>query len=234
MKTAKNTATALLALLLCMLICSCNKYNYTEDLQALGKRVEILEETLRNMNLDIEALNLIIATIETNGYVTKVVENQDGTYLITFNNGETITLRDGKKGEDGKDGREIDFHIGVAQDSDGKWYWTMNGNWIVDENGNRMRAGAEDGRDGRDGINDPQHPATPPVVRINDRTRHWEISTDGGITWTDTGVNADGRDGTNGTNGVDDMFFSIVQSPDGKYITFIMTDGSTYTVPALP
>lgn len=234
MKTAKKTTIVLLSLLLCLLVTSCDKYNYTEDLQGLGKRVEILEETLRNMNLDIEALNLIIATIESNGYVTKVTENLDGTYLITFNNGETITLRDGKKGKDGEDGKEIDFHIGVAQDSDGSWYWTMNGQWILDKDGNKMRAGAKDGRDGRDGINDPLNPATPPVLRINDTTRNWEISTDGGLTWSDTGICADGKDGTDGTDGADDMFFSIIQSPDGRYITFVMTDGSTFTVPALP
>ena len=46
-----------------------------------------------------------------------------------------------------------------------------------------------------------------PLVRINPETKEWEISNDGGKTWTSTGISAvggtgaNGTDGTNGTNG---------------------------------
>ena len=40
-----------------------------------------------------------------------------------------------------------------------------------------------------------------PRVRINSITKEWEISTDGGHTWTTTGVKAEGKDGTPGIQG---------------------------------
>ena len=40
-----------------------------------------------------------------------------------------------------------------------------------------------------------------PMLRINEQNNKWEISTDGGKTWKNTGVSATGENGTNGTNG---------------------------------
>jgi hypothetical protein len=40
-----------------------------------------------------------------------------------------------------------------------------------------------------------------PMLRINEKNNKWEISTDGGKTWKNTGVSATGENGTNGTNG---------------------------------
>ena len=51
------------------------------------------------------------------------------------------------------------------------------------------------GKDGKDAI--------APRLRINTDSNHWEISTDGGLTWQDLGVKATGADGENGQNGKD-------------------------------
>ena len=207
---------------------SCDKYNYTEKLQGLGKRVEILEQMVLQTNKDIVSLNTLIATIESHGYVTKVEHNADGTYTIHFNNGDSITLRDGQDGADGSDGHDATLDISVAQDPvTGRWYWTLNGQWLLDPDGNRMQAGATDGRDGRDGRNE----AIVPMVRINPDTRHWEYSNDGGLTWIDTGQPADGKDGKDGP---DDMFLEIKLSDDGKTVTFILANGKSYTVAVDP
>ena len=47
----------------------------------------------------------------------------------------------------------------------------------------------------------------------------------------DTSVYADGKNGKDGQDGGPDIFADIVVSPDGKSITFILTDGRTFTVP---
>ena len=73
-------------------------------------------------------------------------------------------------------------------------------------------------------------------MRINTNNRHWEVSTDGGRTWSDTGVKADGDDGKDGRNGLDgepDIFSQIKEAADGQSITFVMTDGRTFTVPIM-
>ena len=154
MKTTKKVITVIFALAILSTVISCDKYNYTDELQGLGKRVEILEEELFDINTDLSALQLIITSIEERGYITNVNQNGDGTYTITFNNGKTTTLRNGKEGTDGRDGQDgknIDFLISVGQDSDGIWYWTLNGEWILDGNGNKMPVTGKDGQDGKDG-----------------------------------------------------------------------------------
>ena len=260
MKTAKRIIIALTVLLS---FSSCEKYNYTDQLQGLGSRVEILEQQLFDINNDITALHELIIIIEERGYITKFIHNDDGTYTLTFNNDKTVTLRDGKQGQDGlngRDGKEMDYTISASKAPDGVWYWTVNGDWLLDSNGNKMRASGTDGKDGKDGKdgengqdgqNNPLAPAVVPQVRINGVTYHWEISTDGGKTWEDMEVDANGQDGTDGTdgkdgqdgkdgkdgqdgkNGSDDIFVDVIEAADKSSITFVLKDGKTFTVPII-
>ena len=59
-----------------------------------------------------------------------------------------MSFRDGKKifipiGKDGADGRTL-IPVGV-QAEDGLYYWKVDGEWLLDDEGNRIRAGATDG-----------------------------------------------------------------------------------------
>ena len=144
-----------LAACLCLFATSCDN-KFGDDLRSLGHRVEILEERVLEMNTSIEALQAIITTIQTNGYITDIQHNSDGSITLTFNNGNIVTLHDGRIGQDGNDGRdgqdgqdgqEAELIVGVWQDIDGMWYWTVNGTWLLDADGNKVRAGAVDGKD---------------------------------------------------------------------------------------
>jgi len=195
-------------------ISSCND-KYGDDLRGLGRRVEILEDSLPIQNREILAIQTILYTINTNGFITSVVNNNNGTYTIRFNNGNEFTLRHGTDGNDGRDGSADDFVIGVDKGEDGIWYWTLNGEWIIDDNGNRMRAGGVDGKDGKNGKDDINLSLPIPLTRINPVTRLWEISTDGGITYTSTGVLADGQNGKDGS--AEDFDMSIKKGEDGVW-----------------
>ena len=187
MKATKKVITVIIALTTLSAVISCDKFNYTDDLQRLGARVEILEKKLFDINTDMSALQLIIIAIEQQGYITNVVQNEDATYTITFNNGQTTTLRNGKVGTDGRDGRDgtsLDFLISVALGQDGFWYWTLNGEWILDDNGNKMPVTGKDGKDGQNGKNgqngkdgvdgkDGQNnPLTPAIIPQPRRKKH--------------------------------------------------------------
>jgi hypothetical protein len=218
---------SLIAILACLMMISCSKYEYTDQLQKLGGRVENLEAMVLEANTQIENLRKIITVIENNGYITDMMISSDGEYYLTFNNGETIVLRQGKKG---KDGEEIDFMINVQKGEDGIYYWTINGKWLLNEDGNRVPASAQDGKDGNDGKPMSETGAIAPQMRINPLNRHWEISTDGGNTWSDTGFVADGTNGTDGKDGANDIFSSVTLSDDKKSITFVLRNGDSYTV----
>ena len=247
MNYKKNIIRLAVGAVCCLLTVTACDNKFGDDLRSLGYRVEILEESVLQMNNSIEALQAIITTIQTNGYVTNVQRNSDGTTTLTFNNGTIVTLRDGRigydgqdgqDGQDGRDGQEAELLVGVWQDIDGMWYWTVNGEWLLDANGNKVRAGAvdgQDGQDGRDGLNGRDghdgrdgvdgkdgKDGIVPQVRIND-DGIWEISSDGGNTWVSTGVPANGKDGEPGRA---DIFASVTISDDGQYLIVQLADGS--------
>ena len=128
--------------------------------------------------------------------------------------------KDGQNGADGKDGSTP--VIGVAQDTDGVYYWTLNGEWLLDDNGNKLPVTGKDGKDGQDGADgkdgqdgtdgkDGQNGADgkdgqdgiTPLLKIEDG--YWYVSYDNGTTWTLMGkaTGADGQNGQDGTNGAD-------------------------------
>lgn len=47
-------------------------------------------------------------------------------------------VMNGQDGSDGKDG--VTPVVGVKQDTDGIYYWTLNGDWMKDDNSNKIKA----------------------------------------------------------------------------------------------
>ncbi|MBR1933893.1 MAG: hypothetical protein IJ841_09435 [Prevotella sp.] len=160
---------------------------YGDDLTSIGKRTEYLEantDLLKKQDSTIQALLVLAQAIEVNDYVTSVVENADGSVTITFKNKGTITLTPGEKGPDG------DSHVfGVRKDTDGNCYWTIDGEWLLDSNGNKIRIGAQDGQNGKDAETNF------PSLRINNETNEWEVYDEATGQWRSLGGPANGKDG---------------------------------------
>ena len=197
--------------------------------------MEYLEENLTGLNTDVNSLYQLVLVLEGHDNIVSVVPNADGSYTIFFKNQDPITLHNGSNGRNGRNG--VPCQVSIQQANDGYWYWTINGDWLLDANGKRVRANGQDGRNGVDGQDSNVDPSTliVPQMRINETTRHWEISNDGGVTWIDTGVVADGRDGTDGADGTDgtatEFFKNVVISEDGTYVTITLYDDRVLTFP---
>ena len=152
----------------------CQKYNDTPLKNRVGElenRVTALEELCKKMNTNISSLQTIVGALQKNDYVTSVTPvTKNGEtigYTIAFSKSAPITIyhgengKDGANGADGKDGvNGKDGHtpvIGVRQDSDGVYYWTLDGEWLLDGAGNKVKAegrdeqNGADGKDGKDG-----------------------------------------------------------------------------------
>ena len=67
-------------------------------------------------------------------------------YTITFSKGNPITIYHGKDGQDGEDGTTPT--IGVKKDTDGVYYWTLNGEFIVVDGG-KIQAEGTNGTNAR-------------------------------------------------------------------------------------
>ena len=189
------------------------------------------------MNSNIEALRALIEAMEGGNYITKVEPIEENGvvvgYTISFAEGDPITIyhgkdgKDGKDGEDGKDGANgtgggAAPQIGIKQDTDGAYYWTLDGEWLLDDNGNKVKAVGEDGADGKDG----KDGITPELKIEND---YWYISYDNGASWTELGKakGEDGQDGQGGQGG-SSLFKSVTQ--DDNYVYFTLSDNSVITI----
>ena len=178
-----------------------NKVNDHEE------RISALEDWQKQVNSNITALQELL---NTQDYITKVsplMENGvEIGYSIHFAKSDSIALYHGTKGADGADGYVP--AISVKKDTDGIYYWTLDGNWLTDAEGHKIKAEGTDGKDGADGEDgkDGQdgedgkdghngsngHNGTDgrdgitPKLKIEEGT--WYVSYDKGKTWEKLGV----------------------------------------------
>lgn len=176
-------------------ITSC-KYDDSElwnEVRDHESRIAQLESLCSQMNTNISSLQTIVAALQDNDYVTSITPVTSGGetigYTINFSKSGPVTIYHGNDGKDGIDGTNgtdgQDGHtpiIGVRQSSDGNYYWTLDGNWLLDDDGNKIKANGTDGKDGVDGEDG----------KDGEDGQDGENGKDG----------ADGQDGTDGKDGI--------------------------------
>lgn len=198
--------------------CSYDDDDIWNAVDEVTDRVDHLEQATTNLNTDLQALKTLVNALQNNITITSIVPGANG-YTITFSDGTTATITNGQDGANAP-------VISVKKDSDGLYYWTVDGEWLIVD-GEKVRASAVDGAPGADG--QPGQPGTPgadavaPQVRINPATGEWEISVDGGQVWTSTGITAQGANG--------DSLFKSVDASDPAYVVFVLSDGTEFKLP---
>lgn len=232
---------AYFAVLFLTVSCFYDDTDLRNGLTDLEQRVEILERACNEINSNLDAINAIINALENQDYITDVspmVENGLTIgYTIRFAKGNPIVVYHGKDGSDGKDGVDgsdgkdgvngkdgVDGEdgktpvIGVRVDADGIYYWTLDGEWLLDDRGNRLPVTGNDGRPGENG-KDGKDGMTP---KLKIEEGYWYISYDNGISWTrlDKATGEDGEDGNHG----------IQIDQDELNVYFILPDGSVITI----
>ena len=215
----------LVAIIATAFVSSCDKFDDSEiwnKLENHENRISALEELCKQLNTNINALQTIVNALEKNDYITNVSPiRKDGEiigYTITFAHNDTITIYNGIDGKDGANGYTP--QIGVMKDTDGIYYWTVDGEWLLDAKGNKIKAVGQDGKDGQDGVDgeDGKDAITPRIKIEND---YWYVSYDEGATWTELGS-------IDNTGVGDGVFISVTE--DNEYVYFNLSDGSTITL----
>ena len=212
-----------------------NKFGEMEEsIRDHEQRISALEELCKQMNTNIEALQTLVAALEQRDYITNISPiREDGKvigYTISFGRSDTITIyhgQDGKDGQDGANGKDgYTPQISVMKDSDGIYYWTLDGEWLLDGKGNKIQANGVNGTNGSNGTNGTD--GITPQLKIEDD--YWYVSYDNGATWNKLGK-ATGNDGLNGENGEDgdNIFKSVTQ--DDEFVYFNLSDGTMITLP---
>lgn len=191
-----------------LVLLGCSKLNdLSTKVDDIDSRLGKLETLCAQMNKDITALQKAVKALEDKDYVTSVEPiTEDGKeigYRINFTKSGSITIYHGKDGADG-----LTPVISVSQDTDGLYYWTIDGEWLLDSGGNKIKASATDGEDG-----------ITPQLKIEEDW--WYISYDAGQTWTKLST-AKGDKG-------DSMFSAVTY--DSLYLYLTLANGTKLTIP---
>ena len=162
-------------------------------------------------NQNIYALQEIVYALQEKDFINEVrpiydeYMNQIG-YELWFNRSGWISIYNGQNGSTPS--------IAVCMYDDGRYYWTINGQWLYDDYGNMIPTTGQDGASGANGVT--------PKLKIENG--YWYVSYNEGVSWTklSKATGADGEDG--------DAFFKSV-TEDDKYVSLTLSDGTVIRIP---
>ena len=189
----------------------------------LDGRLTTLEKLCAQMNANISSMQTIVNALQQNDYITGVtpITEEDNTigYSITFAKNKPITIYHGENGSTPV--------IGIKKDTDGIYYWTLDGEWLLDISDNKIKAEGTDGEKGGQGEEGkPGQNGITPLLKIEEG--YWYVSYDNENSWQQLGK-ASGEKGEPGEKG-DSMFSSVDTSNDG-YVIFTLADGTELKLP---
>ena len=233
----------LVATMLALVVSSCT-YDDTmiwTKVTNLENRVITLEELCKEINSNIESLQTIVEALEKNDHITGVTPvMQNGKivgYTVCFEKAEDITIYLNSNAQDSTGDSNYVPVIGIKKDVDGNYYWTLDGEWLLDDQGNKVKAqgtdgkdgiDGEDGKDGVDGTNGSNgsngKDGITPQLKIENG--YWYVSYDNGSTWTKLG--SAGGTVIEGSAG-DSIFTSVTM--DENYVYFTLIDESVIKIP---
>ena len=111
----------------------CEQYDdstLTGRVDDLENRVSELEQYIEDLNNTIQGVSSIVRALQDEERVVSVEPLADGTgYKIVFSDGSEATIKNGEEPS-----------IGIRQDTDGIWYWTVDGEYLLDDTSNRIPA----------------------------------------------------------------------------------------------
>lgn len=142
---------------------ACSKYDDSalyDRLAKLEQRVGAIEEKVKVANEDIKMLKDLVSASTQGKTITEVKKTDEG-YNLIFSDKQVISIKMGRNGADGHSPK-----ISVAQEN-GVYYWQLDGQWLLDAQGQKVRVSGETGPQGpqgvpgKDGAVGPQGPQGP-------------------------------------------------------------------------
>lgn len=198
--------------------CDYDDSDVRKRLDDLDARIEAVEKQLKGLNDDMKTLHDIVEAFE-GGYVIMSTEEVEGGYRLVFSNGKTLTVNHGKGGVDAP-------QFGIKRHTDGKYYWTLDGEFYTPD-GEMIPVTGARGDKGETGDN-----GVTPVLGV-DAQGYWTVDTGNGpqrILAEGQPVSATGPKGETGERG--DSFFQSVTENESS-VTIVLADGSQITIPKI-
>ena len=174
-----------------------------DELDETHSKLAALQELVASVNNQLTALDVIVGKLDNSHSIipASFTETEEG-FDVSFRDGTTVHIHFGK------DGKQL-VPVGVRSDADSLFYWTIDGEWMLDAEGNKILAGATEGVDG-----------IAPQFLIEDGL--WKISVDGGETYEVLGTCEE-------INGIG--VFSGIDLTDPAKAVLILWDGTVIELP---
>ena len=177
-----------------------------KEIDSLQEQIDLLKREVEKANGSLESIRSVLSQMETGGRISAIAPIEEGGrtgYRITFNDGTSIQLWNGVEGAKGDTGPSASIAVQMAED--GFWYWTLDGAWLQDGKGNRIRVTGDKG--------------VTPELKIENK--NWYLSYGEGWMMLGPATGADGHPVT---------FFSSVEQ-DGRTLVVTFLDGSQVRLP---
>ena len=228
----KATRSVLGTMLLAFGVVACDSYDDSklwDKVNDLEDQVNAIQTQLQSLNREINSISTLANAIQNRLYVKDVITMENG-YILSFSDGTTAQISNGKDGKDGEDGKDgingIDGNDGKdgkdgkdapvisVRDYNGRLYWaqTVDGvtSWLYDDDNERIPA-----------------EAVTPLLKV-DSDGYWIISYDNGNTYSKVYDNNGNPVQAKGEEGK--SFFESVEVV-GDELKLVLADGSELLLP---
>ena len=227
---------------------ACSKYDDSALYNLIAKldqRLVAVEEHVKKANEDIQTLKSLVSAASLGKTITEVKKTDEG-YDLTFSDKQVISIKMGRDGMDGHSPK-----ISVALDG-GVYYWQLDGKWLLDTQGQKVRVSGETGPQGipgKDGATGPQgipgkDGATGPqgipgkdgaigpqgipgldgkTPKLRINAGKWEVAY-GNNDWTPVTVVSSGTSGATSVEGLD--LFKNIKETDQEVVITLKSGGT--------
>ncbi|MBO4263182.1 MAG: Ig-like domain-containing protein [Bacteroidales bacterium] len=189
---------------------ACEKYDDSrlwDKIDQLEERIGVIEQKLRGINTDIQALQAAVSALQSRRDIMSVVPITGG-FTIVFSDGQSYDIVSGS-------GNGETAVIGVKEEG-GRYYWTITTGgttrYLTDDAGNKLPV------TGADGVT--------PRLKV-DNEGYWMVSYDGGRNYEYVLDDAGNRVPAIAESG--SGFFRDVRYEDG-ILTLVLMDGTVITL----
>ena len=181
--------------------CSYDDKPLTDRVDALDSRLTKLEAAVQKINEGIGDIKSVVEALEKGDKIVSVTPVEGG-FEVVYSKAGKFTIKNGKDGADGQDG--VTPVVSTKLDADGIYYWTVNGEYLLDNAGKKL----------------PVTSHITPKVRLEGD--NFEISYDNGKNWEVLGAAGSIPPGAIVINEVKD---------EAGAVTFVLSDGQTIVIP---
>lgn len=196
-----------------LLFAGCEKFDPSgleKEINDLKERVSKLESVIDVVNKDIKSLAAVIGSLQDRLYVDSV-EFLDGGYVITFSDGSKAEIHDGATGETGPQGPSGKTPVIGAALVDGVYYWTVDGNFLLDQKGQKIPVTGNGG--------------DVPVIGVKEISGVYYWTVNGSFLLDGNGNKIPASSQAGGSS----IFKSVVMS--GNEVVFTLLDGTGFSIP---